>query len=177
MGPAPRPKEQSLDLSLAPSSEPSVLDLPSYPSASQFRPAQRTFTASEPTRGPTLAPPSSPNPPEAAPASLAPPSPPGKKHILVLSVLRAEDTGEVRFQAGPAQSVAQLEVEGKQLGHGRPGVNTVYPGTGKLAAGPRNPTFPTPSSRGSPGADHREQCISWGAGDFGLRVERNGVVA
>uniref|UniRef100_A0A8C0C8M5 Obscurin-like protein 1 n=1 Tax=Balaenoptera musculus TaxID=9771 RepID=A0A8C0C8M5_BALMU len=35
----------------------------------------------------------------------------GKKHILVLSELRAEDSGEVRFQAGPAQSVAQLEVE------------------------------------------------------------------
>ncbi|XP_033715567.2 obscurin-like protein 1 isoform X1 [Tursiops truncatus] len=39
----------------------------------------------------------------------------GKKHILVLSVLRAEDTGEVRFQAGPAQSVAQLEVEALPL--------------------------------------------------------------
>lgn len=40
----------------------------------------------------------------------------GKKHILVLSELRPEDAGEVRFQAGPAQSVAQLEVEGKLLG-------------------------------------------------------------
>uniref|UniRef100_A0A452FHZ1 Obscurin-like protein 1 n=1 Tax=Capra hircus TaxID=9925 RepID=A0A452FHZ1_CAPHI len=38
------------------------------------------------------------------------------KHILVLSELRAEDAGEVRFQAGPAQSVAQLEVEGKTWG-------------------------------------------------------------
>lgn len=35
----------------------------------------------------------------------------GKKHILVLSELRPEDSGEVRFQAGPAQSAAQLEVE------------------------------------------------------------------
>ncbi|XP_006972198.1 obscurin-like protein 1 isoform X2 [Peromyscus maniculatus bairdii] len=34
----------------------------------------------------------------------------GKKHILVLSELRAEDTGEVCFQAGPAQSLARLEV-------------------------------------------------------------------
>ncbi|XP_010986693.2 obscurin-like protein 1 isoform X3 [Camelus dromedarius] len=39
----------------------------------------------------------------------------GKKHILVLSDLRAEDAGEVRFQAGPAQSVAQLEVEALPL--------------------------------------------------------------
>ncbi|XP_040084175.1 obscurin-like protein 1 isoform X3 [Oryx dammah] len=39
----------------------------------------------------------------------------GKKHILVLSELRAEDAGEVRFQAGPAQSVAQLEVEALPL--------------------------------------------------------------
>ncbi|XP_021099880.1 obscurin-like protein 1 isoform X3 [Heterocephalus glaber] len=50
-----------------------------------------------------------------APASLAPPSPPGKKHILVLSLLRAEDAGEVRFQAGPAQSSALLEVEALPL--------------------------------------------------------------
>uniref|UniRef100_A0A2K5C5H2 Obscurin-like protein 1 n=1 Tax=Aotus nancymaae TaxID=37293 RepID=A0A2K5C5H2_AOTNA len=35
----------------------------------------------------------------------------GKKHILVLSELRAEDAGEVRFQAGSAQSLALLEVE------------------------------------------------------------------
>ncbi|XP_028340960.1 obscurin-like protein 1 isoform X6 [Physeter macrocephalus] len=62
--------------------------------------------------GPTLIPEPSP---EAAPASLAPPSPPGKKHILVLSELRAEDSGEVRLQAGPAQSVAQLEVEALPL--------------------------------------------------------------
>ena len=34
----------------------------------------------------------------------------------MLSELRAEDAGEVRFQAGPAQSVAQLEVEGKNWG-------------------------------------------------------------
>lgn len=46
--------------------------------------------------------------------SPAPPSPPGKKHLLVLSDLRPEDSGEVRFQAGPAQSVARLEVEGKR---------------------------------------------------------------
>ncbi|XP_043765850.1 obscurin-like protein 1 isoform X5 [Cervus elaphus] len=45
----------------------------------------------------------------------------GKKHILVLSELRAEDAGEVRFQAGPAQSVAQLEVEALPLQmHRRP---------------------------------------------------------
>lgn len=60
--------------------------------------------------------------PEAAPASLAPPSPPGKKHILMLSLLRAEDAGEVRFQAGPAQSSALLEVEGKLLRRGRQGL-------------------------------------------------------
>lgn len=53
-----------------------------------------------------------------AAASLAPPSPSGKKHILVLSELRAEDAGEVRFQAGHAQSVAELEVEGKRLRRG-----------------------------------------------------------
>ncbi|XP_020931962.1 obscurin-like protein 1 isoform X6 [Sus scrofa] len=39
----------------------------------------------------------------------------GKKHFLVLSELCAEDAGEVRFQAGPAQSVAQLEVEALPL--------------------------------------------------------------
>uniref|UniRef100_A0A8C6W2M5 Obscurin-like protein 1 n=1 Tax=Nannospalax galili TaxID=1026970 RepID=A0A8C6W2M5_NANGA len=39
----------------------------------------------------------------------------GKKHILVLSELRAEDAGEVRFQAGPAQSSAMLEVEALPL--------------------------------------------------------------
>ncbi|XP_058156034.1 obscurin-like protein 1 isoform X2 [Dasypus novemcinctus] len=39
----------------------------------------------------------------------------GKKHVLVLSELRAEDAGEVRFQAGPAQSAAQLEVEALPL--------------------------------------------------------------
>lgn len=39
----------------------------------------------------------------------------GKKHILVLSELRPEDSGEVRFQAGPAQSAAQLEVEALPL--------------------------------------------------------------
>ncbi|XP_041593112.1 obscurin-like protein 1 isoform X2 [Vulpes lagopus] len=39
----------------------------------------------------------------------------GRKHILVLSELRPEDAGEVRFQAGPAQSVAQLEVEALPL--------------------------------------------------------------
>ncbi|KAM4870791.1 obscurin-like protein 1 isoform X2 [Urocitellus parryii] len=39
----------------------------------------------------------------------------GKKHILVLSELRVEDAGEVRFQAGPAQSLALLEVEALPL--------------------------------------------------------------
>ena len=78
---------------------------PSSPSASPFLPG--TYS------GPIFMPPPSP---EAAPASLAPPIPPGKKHILVLSELRAEDAGEVCFQAGPAQSVAQLEVEGKNWG-------------------------------------------------------------
>lgn len=38
----------------------------------------------------------------------------------MLSELRAEDAGEVRFQAGPAQSAAELEVEGKQLRRGLP---------------------------------------------------------
>lgn len=45
----------------------------------------------------------------------------GKKHILVLSELRTEDTGEVCFQAGPAQSLARLEVEGKLLRRRRQG--------------------------------------------------------
>ncbi|XP_016052370.1 PREDICTED: obscurin-like protein 1, partial [Miniopterus natalensis] len=39
----------------------------------------------------------------------------GRKHILALSELRAEDAGEVRFQAGPAQSAAALEVEALPL--------------------------------------------------------------
>ncbi|GAB1285131.1 Obscurin-like protein 1 [Apodemus speciosus] len=39
----------------------------------------------------------------------------GKKHILVLSELRTEDAGEVCFQAGPAQSLARLEVEALPL--------------------------------------------------------------
>nr|XP_008257150.1 obscurin-like protein 1 isoform X2 [Oryctolagus cuniculus] len=39
----------------------------------------------------------------------------GKKHILVLSELRTEDAGEVRFQAGPAQSLTLLEVEALPL--------------------------------------------------------------
>ncbi|XP_036277659.1 obscurin-like protein 1 isoform X1 [Pipistrellus kuhlii] len=39
----------------------------------------------------------------------------GRKHMLVLSELRAEDAGEVRFQAGPAQSAAELEVEALPL--------------------------------------------------------------
>ncbi|XP_045150617.1 obscurin-like protein 1 isoform X2 [Echinops telfairi] len=39
----------------------------------------------------------------------------GKKHMLVLSELRPEDAGEVLFQAGPAQSAAQLEVEALPL--------------------------------------------------------------
>lgn len=53
----------------------------------------------------------------------------------MLSELRAEDAGEVRFQAGPAQSVAQLEVEGKQLG---PRLAS------RMAAGPKNalPSLP-----------------------------------
>lgn len=59
-GPAPRPKERSLGLFLDPCSGPSS-QTASSPLASQFRPAPLSFTASEPTRGPTLAPPSSPN--------------------------------------------------------------------------------------------------------------------
>ncbi|KAM8788834.1 obscurin-like protein 1 isoform 2-T2 [Rhynchonycteris naso] len=39
----------------------------------------------------------------------------GRKHILMLSELRVEDAGEVRFQAGPVQSVAELEVEALPL--------------------------------------------------------------
>lgn len=62
----------------------------------------------------------------------------------MLSVLRAEDTGEVRFQAGPAQSVAQLEVEGKQLGHGRPGVYTVYPWNWQAGSWSEEPYLPHP---------------------------------
>lgn len=60
----------------------------------------------------------------------------------MLSGLRAEDAGEVRFQAGPAQSVAQLEVEGKQRGQGRPVVGIISPGTGRLARGPRSAASP-----------------------------------
>lgn len=33
----------------------------------------------------------------------------------MLSELGTEEAGEVHFQAGPAQSVAELEVEGEQL--------------------------------------------------------------
>lgn len=33
----------------------------------------------------------------------------------MLSELRTEEASEVHFQAGPAQSVAELEVEGEQL--------------------------------------------------------------
>ncbi|XP_006779401.2 PREDICTED: LOW QUALITY PROTEIN: obscurin-like protein 1 [Myotis davidii] len=77
---------------------------------------ERTFVASESTRRPTPAPPpSSPIPSQGWLRSLAPPSSSGKKHILVLSELRAEDAGEVRFQAGPAQSAAELEVEALPL--------------------------------------------------------------
>ncbi|XP_060049635.1 obscurin-like protein 1 isoform X2 [Erinaceus europaeus] len=39
----------------------------------------------------------------------------GRRHVLVLSELRPEDAGEVRFQAGRAQSVALLEVEALPL--------------------------------------------------------------
>lgn len=39
----------------------------------------------------------------------------------MLSELRTEDTGEVCFQAGPAQSLARLEVEGKLLKQRRQG--------------------------------------------------------
>ena len=81
----------------------------------------------------------------------------------MLSELRAEDAGEVHFQAGPAQSVAELEVEGKQLRRGLPGAGVTFRGAGRLAAGPGK----APSSRGSPGAGHRGQRISWGGGDLG----------
>lgn len=72
--------------------------------------------------GPTRVPPSFSNPPGKRLRPCYLPLPPGKKHILVLRELRAEDTGEVCFQAGPAQSLARLEVEGKllrQRGQGR----------------------------------------------------------
>lgn len=52
----------------------------------------------------------------------------------MLSELRTEEAGEVHFQAGPAQSVAELEVEGEQLRGGPPGVGITFPGTGRLAA-------------------------------------------
>lgn len=85
----------------------------------------------------------------AAPASLSASLPsPGKKHILVLSELRPEDAGEVRFQAGPAQSVAQLEVEGKQLGRDGWEWSSSTPGTGRLAAGPGNAASPRPFLEG-----------------------------
>lgn len=78
--------------------------------------------------------------------------------MLVLSELRAEDAGEVRFQAGPAQSTAELEVEGKPLPRGRPGAGSTFAGAGKLAACPRDAASPTSLiSRGSPGAGHRGQ--------------------
>lgn len=64
-------------------------------------------------------------PQQATPPFERPPSPAGKKHILVLSQLRTEDAGEVRFQAGPAQSLTQLEVEGEQWEWERPGRDAV----------------------------------------------------
>lgn len=72
----------------------------------------------------------------------------------MLSELRPEDAGEVRFQAGPAQSVAQLEVEGKLLGrNGREWASSSLPlGSPRLAAGPGNAaSLPPrlPSSRDS----------------------------
>lgn len=66
----------------------------------------------------------------------------------MLSELRPEDAGEVRFQAGPAQSVAQLEVEGKQLGRDGWERASSPLGTGRLAAGPGNTTSPPPFLEG-----------------------------
>lgn len=66
----------------------------------------------------------------------------------MLSELRPEDAGEVRFQAGPAQSVAQLEVEGKQLGRDGWERASSPLGTGRLAAGPGNTAFPPPFLEG-----------------------------
>lgn len=74
----------------------------------------------------------------------------------MLSELRPEDAGEVRFQAGPAQSVAQLEVEGKLLGrNGREWASSSLPlGSPRLAAGPGNaaslpPRLPASLPRGT----------------------------
>lgn len=67
----------------------------------------------------------------------------------MLSELRAEDAGEVRFQAGPAQSAAELEVEGKPLPRGPPGVGITFPGPGRLAACARDAASPTCLSRGA----------------------------
>lgn len=105
MGPAPRPKSGLPDFPWPPAlRSQSWLAFLTPPHVSSAHPS---------AHGDVLRPyePS----PETARALLARPSPSGKKHILVLSELRTEDAGEVRFQAGPAQSVAQLEVEGKRL--------------------------------------------------------------
>lgn len=92
----------------------------------------------------------------------------------MLRELRAEDAGEVRFQAGAAQSAAELEVEGKPLPRGWPGAGLAGR---RLALGAR-PAPHLPFSRGSPGAGHRGQRAVSGRGrDLGLRVQRNGPLA
>lgn len=94
----------------------------------------------------------------------------------MLSELRTEDAGEVRFQAGPAQSVAQLEVEGKRLLGG--GQEWASPSLGlagwQLVQEELPP--PPPFLEGlSWGRSQRAVRFlrRWRGGDFGLGVQRN----
>ncbi|XP_063101738.1 obscurin-like protein 1 isoform X3 [Cavia porcellus] len=112
-GPAPQPLQPVLPTFLRPSSESSEAPLPGPLPYSTHLGAH--LLGPNPPRSLLWAHPHPEPSPEAVQASLAPPSPVGKKHILVLSLLRAEDAGEVRFQAGPAQSSALLEVEALPL--------------------------------------------------------------
>lgn len=98
----------------------------------------------------------------------------------MLSELRAEDAGEVRFQAGPAQSLALLEVEGKHLGREPQRVHPLSPAMGltDLGLAPRTLPLSLPlPPRGCPGSGHRGQRVSPGRGDFGSEVQGNGLVA
>jgi hypothetical protein len=92
----------------------------------------------------------------------------------VLSSLLAEDAGEVRFQAGPAQSLARLEVEGKLPRRGEQERSIVYPKADRLAAGPRHAaSLLSPPLEGSLGTGHRGQRVSWGVGgELGMKGNR-----
>lgn len=98
----------------------------------------------------------------------------------MLSELRTEEAGEVHFQAGPAQSVAELEVEGEQL-RGDPQEWASHPWdwqAGGLVLGTLSP--PPPFLKGlSWGRSQRavDFLRRRGGGDFGLGVRRNGLVA